>query len=400
MRPGPRTAASDPARRLLGALLAGLAVGSVAWGQVAPDTTLRHGDIEVVIRVKADTAYGDGALRWRGQPLEIDSVSGMALDRPMRTARVNNLFVVGGGSPPDLLVNVGDPNNASAYHLLRQDGGAVSAPLLCKTFGGDNAVRIVDGAGTGQRFSGPQFRELPGATRLMLGDRCLYDTALRQAFEVPRQPEDAYFLYDAKGVLFSPSGRQMARFAKDRETQQPVVLVANLATGAWSRLPVDTDRMRFADYAAIDNAWLARHFEWRSQSVGGERLVERQGIQPLPRRGTFLVNAAQYNVPGVTTAQFERLGEFLVRRFGGQLLSDQESPGSGRLLTYRVEQEEVVVSATGFFIARTAKPYQPGQPGDPRRQQDLIRRMGEAFDAELAEGRHEAMFAKVPASRP
>jgi hypothetical protein len=318
----------------------------------------------------------------------------------MRTSRVNNLFVVGGGSPPDLLVNVGDPNNASAYHLLHQDGGAVSAPLLCKTFGGDNAVRIVDGAGTGQRFSGPQFRELPGATRLMLGDRCLYDIASRQAFEVPRQPEDAYFLYDAKGVLFSPSGRQMARFAKDRETQQPVVLVANLATGAWSRLPVDTDRMRFADYAAIDNAWLARHFEWRSQAVGGERLVERQGIQPLPRRGTFLVNAAQYNVPGVTTAQFERLGEFLVRRFGGQLLSDQESPGSGRLLTYRVEQEEVVVSATGFFIARTARPYQPGQPGDPRRQQDLIRRMGDAFDAELAEGRHEAMFAKVPASRP
>ena len=99
-------------------------------------------------------------------------------------------------------------------------------------------------------------------------------------------------------------------------------------------------------------------------------------------------------------AQFERLGEFLGRRFGGQLVSDQESPGSGRLLTYRVEQEEVVVSATGFFIARTARPYQPGQPGDPRRQQDLIRRMGEAFDAELAEGRHEAMFAKVPASRP
>jgi hypothetical protein len=94
----------------------------------------------------------------------------------------------------------------------------------------------------------------------------------------------------------------------------------------------------------------------------------------------------------VTTAQFDRLGEFLVRRFGGQLVSDRESPGSGRLLTYRVEQEEVVVTATGFFIAMTGKPYWPGQPGDPKRQQDLICRIGEAFDGELAEGRHEAMF--------
>lgn len=384
---------------LFGAVLAGCAPQSTR-SQPLVERTERHGDIEVVIRVKADTAYGDGTLRWRGQPLEIDSVTGMALDRPLRTSRVNNLFVVGGGSPPDLLVNVGDPNNASAYHLLRQDGGALAAPLLCKTFGGNNTVRIVDGAGTAQSFQGPQFRALPGATRLMLGDRCLYDIASRQAFDIPRQPDNAYFLYDAKGVLFSPAGRRMARFAKDRETHQPLVLVADLTTGTWSRLAVDTERMRFADYAAIDNAWLARHFEWRSEGVGGERLVERRGVQPLPRRGTFLANAAQYNVPGVTTAQFERLGEFLSRRFAGQRVSDRESPGSGRLVTYRVEHEEVVVTATGFFIAMTARSYQPGQPGDPKRQQDLIRRIGEAFDGELAEGRHEAMFAKAPASRP
>ena len=59
---------------------------------------------------------------------------------------------------------------------------------------------------------------------------------------------------------------------------------------------------------------------------------------------------------------------------------------------------EVVVTATGFFIAMTGKPYWPGQPGDPKRQQDLIRRIGEAFDGELAEGRHEAMFEARPES--
>lgn len=63
MRPGPFAAGLSPAWRLFLVLLAGL--GPVAWGQVAPEATVRHGDIEVVIRVKADTAYGDGALRAR-----------------------------------------------------------------------------------------------------------------------------------------------------------------------------------------------------------------------------------------------------------------------------------------------------------------------------------------------
>lgn len=394
-----KTAWLGRAGYLFGALLAGCG-GKIASGQPQSERVERYGDIEVVSHSDAETAYGDWSLRRHGQPMVIDSVGGMALDQAMRTSRINNLFVVGSGSPPDLLVNVGDPNNASAYHLLHQDGGNLSAPLLCKTFGGNNAVRVIDGAGAGQEFSGPQSRSLVGATRLMLGKACLYDIASRQVYTIPRQPDDVYFLYDAKGLLISPSGRRMARFAQESGTDQPLVLAADLETGSWSRLPVDGERMRYADYAAIDNAWLAHHFEWRTEPGGGERLVERRSFEPLPRRGTFLANAAQYNVHGVTSAQFERLGEFLSRRFGGQLLSDQESPGSGRLLSYRVEQEEVVVTATGFFIALTGKPYRTGQPGDPKRQQDLIRRIGEAFDAELAEGRHEAMFQAQPDAKP
>lgn len=383
---------------LFGALLAGCG-GRIANSQPAVEKVERYGDIEVVSHADAETVYGDWSLRLHGQPLVIDSVGGMWLDQPMRTSQVNNLFVVGAGSPPDLLVNVGDPTNASAYHLLRQDGGNLSAPLLCKTFGGNNALRIIDGVGAGQTFSGPQQQTLSGASRLMLGDYCIYDTASRQAYNIPRKPDDVDYLYDAKGLLLSPSGRRLARFAREKETEQPLVLAADLETGNWSRLPVDVERMRYASYAAIDNAWLAHHFEWRSEP-GGERLVERPGFKPLPRRGAFLDGAAQYNVHGVTTAQFERLGEFLSRRFAGQWLADQESPGSGRSLRYRVEQEEVVVTASGFYIAMTGKPYRTDQPGDPKRQQALIRRIGEAFDAELAEGKHDAMFQPQAETNP
>jgi len=388
---------------VLGALLAGCGSKNALEAQPVLKRVDRYGEIEVAIHTRQarsanyDTAVDDESwsLRWRGEPLLIDSFGGMWLDQPIRTGAINTVFVIGAGASPDLVVNVGDPNNASVFHLLHQAEGRLSAPLLCRSLGADNAVRVLDGKEAGRRFEGPNYASLPDAGHILLGNACVYETATRRALEIPRTPDDVYFPYGSGSMVLSPDGRSMARIGVLSESNTPVMLIADLGGAGWTRLPVDPARMRYTDLHAIDAAWIAHHFEWRRGADGRDHLIERAGFEPLPPRGRFLENAAQYDVPQAVTPQHEDLGEFLARRFRGRRLPPEANAGDG-VLRYEVEQEVVFVTGAGFFIAMTAQTYWPGQPGDPQRQKALIRRIGEAFDAELAQGRHAALF--VPAT--
>jgi hypothetical protein len=390
-----------------GGLLAGCnSSAGEAPPETVPDRVTRLGELEVVTHTRATQGANYGgrdpqsswSLRWRGQPVAIDSLGGMWLDQPVRAATFNAVFVVGEGAQPDLLVNAGDPNNASVFHLIRQGPDGLAAPVLCKAFAGDNTVTVLAGSDAGRRMHGPHHRSLPGAQRLQLGAACVYDVATGRALALPAAPEDAHFLYDSTALVLSPDGRACARVGRLAESGVPVMLVADLEQGRWSPLRIDATRMRFADPAAIDAAWVMHHFAWRRGADGRDRLVERAGFRPLPPRGRFLAGAAQYDVPQAEIDSSQRLGDFLVRRFQARRL-----PGSGNWremgLSYEVERETVNVTGAGFFIAGTGKPYQAGEPGDPERQRQLIRRIGEAFDAELASGRHDAMFVAAPEVR-
>lgn len=393
---------------LVCALLAGCGAGSTEArhdSPAEPDRVERLGDIEVVIHTRHGpsanydrvVAYESWSLRWRGQPLVIDSLGGMFLDQPLRADAINAVFVVGRHDRPDLLVNVGDPNNASVFHLLRQEPGGLAAPVLCKAFGGDNSVRVLDGQDGGQVFMGPNYRSLVGARRLLLGSACLYDAETGEVLAMPAKPQDVHLPPFARAMAVSPGGHMFARVGLS-ETVDPVVMVADLDRGTWSRLPVDPQRMRYTHFEEIDTAWLEHHFQWRHGADGRDRLVERAGFKPLPWRGYFSQNGAQYDVRAAEVDSSEQLGAFLVRRFQAKRLPGEKSWREGGM-RYEVEQEVVYVTGAGFFIAQGSQPYWPGQPGDPDRQKQLIHRIGEAFDAELATGLHDAMFVAVPEGR-
>jgi hypothetical protein len=386
---------------VLGAPLAGCGSKNALEARPVLKRIDRYGEIEVLTHSRSARSANyiaddeSWSLRWRGEPLLIDSFGGMWLDQPIRTGAINTVFVIGAGASPDLVVNVGDPNNASVFHLLHQEGGRLSAPLLCRSLGADNAVRVLDGKAAGHVFEGPNYASLPDAGHILLGSACVYETAARRALAIPRKPDDVYFPHGSGGMVISPDGHAMARIGILSGSNTPVMLIADLGGAGWTRLPVDPARMRYTDLHAIDAAWIAHHFEWRRGADGRDHLIERAGFEPLPPRGHFLENAAQYDVPLAVAPQHEDLGEFLARRFHGRRLPPEPGASDG-VLRYEVEQEVVLVTGAGFFIAMTARTYRPGQPGDPQRQKALIRRIGEAFDAELAQGRHATLF--VPAT--
>lgn len=66
----------------------------------------------------------------------------------------------------------------------------------------------------------------------------------------------------------------------------------------------------------------------------------------------------------------------------------------------RIGPQTVTVHDAGFYIAASGKPYFPGQPEDPQVQRALVRRLGEAFDAELASGRLDRLFAGTDPAAP
>lgn len=444
-------------RRLLAALAGTLlAAGDSAAGggprpATPPERVEAIGALELVTHLRAQRG-GDAAgfgwqhvahwsLRRHGQPLVFEAPGGVFGDRSQPLTRINAVFVIERGAGlPDLLVHVGDAHNTSSFHLVRQQGEALQVRLLCIVSGGDNAVAWAQhlqrsGAGGAverlpaalpgrtQWLQGPRLERLradalDAGRYLMLGRRCLFDTVGGPVRWIP---------YDADGTstlpwgpaLVSPDGTRLARLGHAEAPgspagtdRRPLLLVAELLSlpdgvvpgsvaahqaarqlgrerDLWQRIELPHTRMRFATLREVDVAWVLHHFRWQ-RDAQGERLVERRGFVALPHRGALSEASARYTVEGLKDGQRQRFVDFLVQRFDGRPLAD----GSGEFgVSVQVGAHVVTVDESGFHIAQPGRPAAPGQPQDPQVQRDAVRRLGEAFDAELASGRLDHLFA-------
>ena len=372
-----------------------------------PDRVERYGDIDLVTHTRAYRAGDnrawsdthDWSLRWRGQPLAIDSYSGLWLDTPTAFTRVHAVFIVPApqGAAADLLVLVGDPNNGSVFHRVHQEAGRVSTPLLCKTTGGLNTVQALDGPQANRVFQGPQAVTLADTRAVLLGRACVYDVRSREARAIPALPIDYAVPYGQGAARLAPDGKSIVLPVMRSSDAQRLLMAEATLNGpdgaqGWRTLAIDPMRMRFARYEDIDAAWIEHHFEWRRGPDGRDHLAERARFKPLPWRGSYLHGTPQYNVVQMQGDQTAVFVAFLERMPGAKRLPDEQNPYTPTI-TRRVliDEEPVVATSNGFYIAG-GKPYVPGGPGDPQRQNALIRRLGAAFDAELATGRHDRLF--------
>lgn len=371
----------------------------------------RFGDLEVVTHARhyRSANYGtqgtthDWSLRWRGQPLLLQTRGGMFGDTPREAAVVNAVFVLGEGEAAELIVNVGDPNNTSAFHLLRQQDGALQTPLLCVAMASDNQVRWLDpataSAGSQTIYSGPRFERLAGQGLLALGSQCLYDTHSRQVVRLPKAPDTATVVHHLGAVAQSPDGRSIVYLGTEPDGSpygKDCLMVADLAGQRWHALAIDRGRMRYAKREVIDAAWVMHHFEWRGAPGGPVRLAERARFEPLPRKGSYYSGqSAQYTLEDTLLGARHRLVTFLQQRFGA-VLQPLGPYSDGQFLTLMWRGHPVVVSDSSVHIGSPIDAhkvgYQPGQPGDPALAQQLIHELGDAIDAELAAGRLQDLF--------
>lgn len=363
-----------------------------------PDQVERFGELELVTHTRHYRGGDPGrigttqdwSLRWQSQPLEIATKGGMFGDEPRTARQVNAVFIVGEGDTRELIVNVGDPNNTSAFHALRVRGSTLESPLLCISMAGDNTVGWLDGPaamrgdGSGH-YAGPRKETLSGGRRLSLGSRCVYDTAKQRAVTLQREPMEWTVLYRLGQLGRSADGSVAAYAAMLPRGDEPHALhvaTLDIDTGRWRALPIDRARMRYPQLDALDAAWVAHHFEWRRAADGREQLAQRRHFDPLPRRGHYYRGeSAQYTLEDLRDGARHRLREFVVQRFGAQPLPLGPYQ-DGRFISASLRGQTVVFSDQSVHVEVRQR----------EAAHALIHEIGDTLDAELAAGRLQDLF--------
>lgn len=188
----------------------------------------------------------------------------------------------------------------------------------------------------------------------------------------------------------APDEKSFVRFAyADAVTEAPALLVARLDGGMPYSLPIDRGRMRFSEPEELDPEWLAHHFEWVTGPGGESRLEARTVFSPLPYRGRLTVEPGgghYYKLAPAGLALRRALEEFLVSAMNAEKV-EADTPDA---YTHKLKVDGQTVQLSASDDSR----YVMVSLDYGLTEQAVVDRIAERFDAELATGKHDALFLK------
>lgn len=390
-----------------GAVVAGLAEGRVAHGPFEIEAGVR--------RVSTGTFPNQGGnpfrsrevsefqLRWKGQLVAVGS----------QTRFWHVLRLSGAPRPALLLVTTGfvlvseDPSGRLQLQPVRAESASLAElqwlderngqPGPSRSFGLE-AVRDLQ-AGT----------QLQGGRWLRLGSRSILDVATLAVHAVdpwvpivPGQPITSLSREGDVARAFSPGRTHYVLAAAGPDYGRPGqphaygLLVVDIASGVASEIRFARERMRFAEPADIDAAWIGHHFRWQRGPGGGDRLEPRAQFAPWPWRARLWESRPgewQLTVPRID-GRFVGPVLALLRALPGVQLVAPPPGGDGFdatidgcMLRGRAFGRDSPL-ADDQRLSVWPGDSRPGATTDPRCEAAL-RRLAAAIDAELASGRHD-----------
>ncbi|MFT3819708.1 MAG: hypothetical protein QM750_19105 [Rubrivivax sp.] len=405
---------------LAGALLAACCLAATPQAEA-----VQHGPFEIVAsgrRISTGTFPNIGGnpfatqevtsflLRWRGRPVQV----------PGRGDRFWQVLRLPDAPQPALLLVQQD------FTLVtEQDGQLRAQPLSSASNSLAEAQWLDSDAGQPGEPQSWGIAKVDAATQtvmrggrfLRLGSRLVLDVHRLVLHTVepgvpmrPGVPVTSLARDGDRARAFSPGRTQyvLAGSQYDYERGRGQVhglLVVDLPSGSAYELRVDRRRMPFADTESIDGAWIRHYFAWQQDAAGRERLQPRAGVRPLPWRGRIVDTTEgrlEYRVPRMRRAFAAELRRVVLQQPGAELAPDWVDPRRGiDGNTLRVDGCLLAISATSALPdERSAEDlddegahvslYAPSTAGKPAAAcGGLIRRIGQAMDAELASGQHD-----------
>jgi hypothetical protein len=186
----------------------------------------------------------------------------------------------------------------------------------------------------------------------------------------------------------SPDERSIAWWANASD-HEPKIGVTNTVSGRHALLPVDRQRMRYANLNQLDPAWLMHHFEWKGGSEGFDELEQRADFVPLPYHGEFSIenDYTSYKLEPAGAALRKALEEWLVAEAKAVELPGNTPDEFSH--AYSVDGVDIdVMFFDGSDYVSIAFPT--GKPGDPK----VIEGIGKRFDEALRTGKFDELFGR------
>ena len=335
------------------------------------------------------------AVRYRGKPLIIDAKIDRTSDSTERVERFDNVAVL-----------AGPRSAASANHGFVPRHGSVLCRRRERRFAPHRAshrVRHRDArrpAHDGHRAVPRRRRAKAGAWKnrsnelLAAGTfslcRARYST--RGSSSCTDSSADTTVSNNPYLPPFglSPDERSFVTYGTTSDSPPaPLVVVTDYIANRTYTLPIDPARMRYAKLESLDPAWLNHHFVWQRGRDGVDRLIERPGFVPIPYHGELSVERGgnrTYRLDKGTEALRGALIEFIVKEFSGA----RQAADSG---AYEIP---VKIGARIVNVAFSSGSSYVSVSMDRSNTDDssLVASIAERFDAALATGRYDSLFAK------
>jgi hypothetical protein len=384
-------------------------------GPPLQNATLAHGPFEIVAKGRRISGGGfpnnsanpfstvevtSFSVRWKGKEVLVPGV-GTRFWRVLRLADAPK---------PALLVGTTD------FHLVYEDQGQLVVKDFAHT-GGMAEVQWLD-AVQGQPGETTMYglqkasidagTDLRGGRWLRLSNATVLDVQTLASYSVrpwvtPGQALAGLSAGSAANAhAFSPGQTQYVATATDyvrtgSTERYDALLVVDIPTGQAYGLKVDHQRMRYVDMQDMTPLWVTHYFQWTRDAQGAERLVPRANVKPVAWKGRYshFSSGTEYRVAPVGVAMESEFKRFLTERHGAKPAPDWLDPLHDQHRTYTVPgcDHVMVVSVNHSHTQHEVGLYVPTPKQPPWvRCQDTMRQIGEAFDAELATGRHDKLF--------
>jgi len=380
--------------------------------------SIAHGPFEIVAkgrRISTGTFPNTGGnpfatmevtgftVRHQGQPVSITHGS-RTLTGFWRVVRLTDAPV------PALLVSTTD------FHLISDEGGR----LVTRSFGAPSTdmadYQWLDadrGQPTPPRAFGIQKvdpnagTELRGGRWLRLSGHTVLDVHTLRSHPIrpwipsgTNRPMAGLNGGNVRAIAFSPGQTQYVTigsgydYERDGEHYQ-ALLVVDIPSGEAYGHRLERRQTHFIDIDDATPEWLARHFRWTKDAQGRERLEPRPGAKPAPWVGRVVDTSGgpNYRLRPTLPAMEATLVRFIVERMQGRPAPDPVDPKrpSDRTLAVPGCDDTVVVY---HHDAQTVL-YTTGPTHRVRADcSAAVRRIADAFNAELARGAHQALFER------
>lgn len=378
-------------------MLAAAGVYAYARSRRIPDRLEPLGPFELVTHTTRFTSgYNEGrtyhgttesyGLQYRGQPFTITGKAGMWGDST-ETYEVFNSLITFPATEPALVVNVGDPGNASFYYLVREKNGAADAEYLGQGSGGVSAEWLDPAPGQAPAVTDVALHrgKFEGGRLLLLGEATVLDVTSLKVYPV-RQHDGAYPNLFKPPIAISPDRTSFVRLGSGESPENlPLFVVFDFVGDTSYTLPIERSSMRYTDWDEIDTAWFDHYFEWRSGAGGHDRLVARTGVVPLPYKGRLREDQhdstyVEYNLLPVKPEMQEVVIGFIEKEFGGKRQPLAQYSTTPTLLV-GTDTVNVLLhdDQVGVFTDRGKNPQ-------------IIREIGARFDRVLKTGIYDKLF--------